>query len=142
MLLSLGLADIWYSQNVYCENVFLYVFKQRLIDNFLQGRNAFFEASSKCCLYKFMVDNHHIQYYLTKSLSPQSVKYITMYRLCSDRLNIESGRFRQVSRNERLCVYCENEVEDEFHFILKCPKYSILRRQYITPYDFYLCICF
>ena len=73
---------------------------------------------------------------MTKSLSPQSVKYITMYRLCSHRLNIESGRFRQVSRNERLCVYCENEVEDEFHFILKCPKYSILRRQYIKPYYF------
>ena len=43
---------------------------------------------------------------------------------------------RQVSRHERLCVYCENEVEDEFHFILKCPKYSILRRQYIKPFYF------
>ena len=41
MLLSLGFADMWYSQNVYCENVFLNVFKQRLIDNFLQERNAF-----------------------------------------------------------------------------------------------------
>ena len=29
-----------------------------------------------------------------------------------------------------------NEVEDEFHFMFICPKYSILRRKYIDNYYF------
>ena len=37
-------------------------------------------------------------------------------------LNIEVGRFRNLSLDERVCPVCSsNEVEDEIHFLLQCP---------------------
>ena len=30
----------------------------------------------------------------------------------------------------------QNDIEDEFHFVLVCPKYLILRQKYIKPYFF------
>ena len=33
------------------------------------------------------------------------------------------------------CEYCElNDIEDEYHFIIKCPCYHELRRKYIKKY--------
>ena len=38
---------------------------------------------------------------------------------------IEKGRHlrQKMERNERKCFICKNAVEDEFHFITKCPLY-------------------
>ena len=45
------------------------------------------------------------------------------------------GRNRNVQRRNRTCQFCNTgEIEDEFHFILKCPLYHNLRIQYIKPY--------
>ena len=34
---------------------------------------------------------------------------------------------------DRLCV-CFNKLEDEFHVICECPRYSCIRKLYIKPY--------
>ena len=35
----------------------------------------------------------------------------------------------------RVCTLCDhNDIEDEFHFILKCPFYSDIRKMYIKKY--------
>ena len=50
-------------------------------------------------------------------------------------LNIEHGRYRNELREISFCTFCnQNDIEDEFHFILKCPLYSNLRQTYIKPY--------
>ena len=50
-------------------------------------------------------------------------------------LFIETGRYTGVPRDERKCVYCElNDIEDEYHFVLRSPNYQILRNQYIPRY--------
>ena len=55
---------------------------------------------------------------------------------CSDHaLEIEKGRHKPIntrkSRDERLCVYCNNvEVEDEKHFLYRCTLYSEIRKSY------------
>ena len=135
MLLSLGFGHVWYAQNVVCEEAFIILFKQRLIDHFLQERNMFFDSSSKCTIYKHLVDNVQLQFYLTKNLSPQCIRFLTKYRLCSHKLNIEYGRFIKKAKNERLCILCnQGDIEDEFHFILKCPKYDNIRKMYIKRY--------
>ena len=53
-------------------------------------------------------------------------------------LHIETGRYRGLTEEDRLCEYCElGEVEDEIHFILFCPLYHDLReklfRKVTTP---------
>jgi hypothetical protein len=46
-------------------------------------------------------------------------------------LAIETGRYSKPKtsqwHNER---FCKDQVEDESHFLLKCPKYNILRQKY------------
>ena len=50
---------------------------------------------------------------------------ITRIRLSSHNVCIESGRYYGINRNNRNCSMCDlNEVEDEFHSILQCSKYS------------------
>jgi hypothetical protein len=46
------------------------------------------------------------------------------------RLQIETGRYRNVPRDERLCQKCsENEIEDEVHFLIKCSENKVGREQ-------------
>ena len=70
--------------------------------------------------------------------SMENTKYrntLAKFRLSSHKLNIEVGRHNNIPRNERKCTLCNlNDIEDEFHFLLKCPLYTTFRRQYIPKY--------
>ena len=49
-------------------------------------------------------------------------------RISDHFLEIERGRYKNIKREDRLCKYCTlEEVEDESHFFLHCPKYDKLR---------------
>ena len=39
-------------------------------------------------------------------------------------LEIETGRFRNIPSENRMCHFCKNEVEDELHFVCVIPVYS------------------
>ena len=85
-------------------------------------------------IYQYVIDKFEIQYYLTKSIDDTYKKNIAKIRLSSHNLNIESGRYTNEARNNRKCVKCNHEdLEDEFHFLFKCPFYSDLR-EYIKTY--------
>jgi hypothetical protein len=47
-------------------------------------------------------------------------------------LAIETGRYSKpkTPHNERFCKFCKDQVEDESHVLLTCPKYNILRQKY------------
>ena len=53
------------------------------------------------------------------------------FRSSSHCLMIEVGWYYGIDREERHCPYCECVVEDELHFLLVCPLYSVLRSRYI-----------
>ena len=39
---------------------------------------------------------------------------------------IETGRYSQIPRVNRLCPTCgSDQIEDEIHLLFHCPKYSI-----------------
>lgn len=129
LLCSAGFSNVWYAQNVLNQRKLFLEIKQRLFDVFVQERDAFFACSSKCYVYKYLYDPFGLQYYLKKCISENIVHYLTKYRLSAHRLAIEQGRYNQTVRSRRICRFCTlNRIEDEFHFILECPKYSHLRR--------------
>jgi hypothetical protein len=46
-------------------------------------------------------------------------------RLSAHNLSIEKGRHMSIPRHERFCNICKTGViEDEFHFLFHCQKYS------------------
>ena len=56
--------------------------------------------------------------------------------MSSHRLAIESGRLVKPIRltiEERKCTNC-NVLEDEYHFIFECNRYTELRKKYIPKY--------
>ena len=60
---------------------------------------------------------------------------LSKFRLSSHDLAIEKGRYNNINRENRLCTYCNmNVIENEFHFLLVCPKYKHLRIKYFKPY--------
>ena len=63
---------------------------------------------------------------------------LSRLRLSSHQLRIETGRYSQnrVDRAQSiLCTLCnKSDIEDEYHFVLVCSIYSILRKKYIRPY--------
>ena len=71
-------------------------------------------------------------------MSISNVKYrnvISKLRLSAHNLAIERGRHQNVEHRLRKCIYCDvNEIEDEFHFVIVCPKYTYLRNKYINKY--------
>ena len=46
-----------------------------------------------------------------------------MFRLSSHSLAVETGRYQAVLNVSRVCSFCQDDIEDDFYFILKCPIY-------------------
>ena len=60
---------------------------------------------------------------------------LTRFRLSSHDLAIESGRYDDTPRSDRLCKFCNlNVVENEYHFLLVCPLYIDIRKKYFNSY--------
>ena len=68
-------------------------------------------------------------------------KVISKIRCSNHPLAIEIGRQKnpKTPREERICTVCEeNAIEDEEHFLSKCPTYSILREHHRMNFEKFL----
>ena len=130
----LGLGYLWHLQAALTIEVHLPLIKQRILDQCAQSLFAEVSISQKCVVYKHLVDHFCLQYYLCKPIPMFCKKQICKIRLSSHNLLIESGRSLNIPRNERICQICNSDIEDEFHFVLKCPAYRDLRKKYIKQY--------
>ena len=68
--------------------------------------------------------------FLLKPLTFIQRKFLSKIRLGVLQLRIETGRYERPKKpaDERICKQCSMaEVEDEAHFLLKCPRHSLLR---------------
>ena len=68
--------------------------------------------------------------YLTDIKDKKVRTFFTKFRISAHRLNIETGRYRNIPVDQRLCKCCTyGVVEDEVHFALSCPLYNGLRTE-------------
>jgi hypothetical protein len=68
----------------------------------------------------------------THRVADSHVRDFMRFRCGSHKLLVCTGRWQgqPVPRAERMCLKCtHNEVEDELHFLLRCPAYDPLRRE-------------
>lgn len=56
----------------------------------------------------------------------------TRLRISDHNLEIEKGRYRKpyVKPQDRICLMCKREMEDEIHFLLRCPRYESIRQNF------------
>ena len=133
-LCELGLSDLWYNQENLTYKIHFPMIKQRIIDNCVQSFYTDMANSTKCLLYKNIVDNFTLQFYLCKPIPITFKKQLSRIRLSSHQLLVEAGRHYNISRNERICPLCRKDLEDEYHFVLVCHIYSDLRKRFIKSY--------
>lgn len=71
----------------------------------------------------------HVTCYINKSAR----SLITQLRVGVLPLQLEVGRYYQIPVNGRICEACNmNEVEDEEHFLFRCPLYNIEREEIVN----------
>ena len=66
--------------------------------------------------------------YCSKIIDRQRRAIFAQFRCGILPIKIETGRFRKMKVEERLCEMCNlGKVEDEAHFLCECPRYKELR---------------
>ena len=54
-------------------------------------------------------------------------------RISSHKLEIETGRYDNIPRDEILCSVCNcNRIDDETHFSLDCQSFSLIREMFFS----------
>ena len=138
LLDSYGFSEVWNSPYSVNLNTFHLSFKNVVLDNFKQAWWQSINNSGTLCTYKYIKNSFGFEPYLDKCiLSKKLRKPMSRLRLSSHHLHIESGRYarQRLERNQRYCALCNTlDIEDEYHFVIKCPIYENLRKEFIKPY--------
>ena len=137
ILYNTGFAEIWENQEVVNGARFVQLFEQRSMDMYMQSCHEDIQLSSRCRLYKELKDNHEMEPYLQRNINRALRITLTKLRLSSHKLLVERGRWLKpkIEYSNRLCTLCSKiDIQDEYHVLMVCPHYTILRKKYIKAY--------
>ena len=105
--------------------------KLRLNDQFVQEWHHIINNLPKLSCYRSFKRKFCFEAYLDKIQNQKLLKSFARFRLSSHELEIETGRFSNIPRDERFCKMCNSGyIKTEFHFLLCCPTYNDMRREY------------
>ena len=80
-----------------------------------------FNETSKLYIYSKIKSELKLGNYLLFFSNFKMRQLFTKFRVSDHSLEIESGRNKNITREERICKNCNlNEIGDEYHFFLKC----------------------
>ena len=100
------------------------------IDHAVRG-----EGGNKLRTYRKFKQEFCKEPYVTSILSKTCRSALAKFRCGIAPIRIETGRYgmNRLPVNERLCEFCDaNEVEDEFHVVMKCSFYTNIRNTLFT----------
>lgn len=119
LLDSLGLSFLKFS-NVYSLEQLKKIVTQRLKDQYMQSWSSIINESEHCCNYRLYKECFIIEKYLL--ILPYSLQHVfTRFRTNNHRFPVETGRWSNISIDDRKCNRCDlDEIGDEFHYLLKC----------------------
>ena len=104
------------------------LFRERLRDQFIQNWAEGINSMPKLSMYCNFKTEICFEFYLEYLQNIKFIHTFAAFRLSSHKLEIEAGRFVNKPREERFCQICNNGcIENEYNFLLYCPKYSALR---------------
>ena len=129
-----GLSNVWRSQNYFPQEWIETSIELRLKDQFKQEWSSDIFNSSKTICYRIFKNDFLFEQYIS-ILPPYLMNFICKLRCGSHRLPIETGRWENIQRSERLCNLCNlNEIGDEYHFIMNCYFFKKERKCLLPQY--------
>ena len=112
---------VWIHQNIENEEWLLAKVKEILYDQFVQSWLFHCNNCSKGTFYNLFTNNKfEFRKYLDLDIPTCNIFKLLRFRTTNHRLPIETGRWFNIPRNERLCNLCEESVGDEFHYVMNC----------------------
>ena len=108
------------------------MFRQRIRDQYQQTWFATISGMPKLSYYCKFKKDFMYEDYLDYVSNDRFRMALTRLRLSSHSLEIETGRFANIDRNDRVCRLClSNVVESEYNVMLCCKTYASLRKRYL-----------
>ena len=95
------------------------MFKQRVVDCFVQEWQSYVDRSAVLEEYKLYKNVFSFEAYLL-CVPKDLIMYLTRFRISSHSLRIQTGRCEKnkIARNERYCMYCgSRDIENTYHFL-------------------------
>ena len=127
-----GFQYIWMNQHVSNPLKFINEFRERAKSQYLQNWWSIVHTSPKLELYKHIKSQYEHEAYLDILSVRKFRRSFAQLRSGTLPIEIETGRYRGITREQRFCPICNTgEVENELHFILKCPVLHDIRKTYI-----------
>ena len=91
-------------------------------------------SGNKLRTYRLFKNNISLEKYLL-ILNEDDRRLFTKFRVSYHKLEIEKGRYTGHRVEERICKLCNTEVEDETHFLLRCPALENKRSEFINDFE-------
>ena len=122
LLDRLGFSEAWIEPELMNLTTFMCEVKERLTDQYTQSwRQMLRESTGKLRTYRTFKHDFRMEAYLNLPVYLRIP--VTKFRVSAHPLRIETGRYalpQPIPPGERYCWFCQNTVEDEVHFLLKC----------------------
>ena len=115
-----GFSYIWDGKNFLHEEWLKAVIKQRLMDQFIQNWFSKIIDSPKAINYRIFKTKFEFEEYLN-ALEYTNAVLLCRFRTCNTKLPIETGRWLNIPRHDRVYILCNNRhIGDEYHYLLEC----------------------
>ena len=94
------------------------------------GRSG--NKSNKMRVYRTFKTKYKYESYLDNVTIEKHRINFTRLRISDHNLETEKGRYRKpyIKPQNRICLVCKKEMEDEIHFLLRCPRYESIRQNF------------
>ncbi|MCW4346540.1 MAG: reverse transcriptase domain-containing protein [Candidatus Thiodiazotropha endolucinida] len=133
ILTKCGMSGIWETQQFPNAKWLTAAVKQKLKDIYITEWYSTLNTNSSNVIYRIIKTQFCLENYLVTLPSKLRKKLIQM-RTRNHRLPVETGRWQNIPKDERLCTFCKTTLGDEFHVILECQELKEIRSKYIQQY--------
>ena len=93
------------------------------------------ENTSKLRTYKTIKLSRDREQYISSIDNRYQRSLLAKFRIGNFPINIEQGRYKRQLIEDRTCPRCPNCIEDEKHYLLKCPIYNKLRASLFSTFS-------
>ena len=130
-----GFNFVWQQQAVGNVKLFLYEFKQRLVDMYIQEWAGTIRDKERFEYYRNFKSVFAKECYILNVDTYCFRVAISQVRLTALPINNNIHRYSNNDQH-RNCPFCKTKVEDELHVLFECVKYTDLREKFLQGFQF------